>query len=212
MTTAMLGLGSTPGMAAPEVTVKIDDKGAVSTVSGRVVVTGSVSCSEDIQDLFVYVYTEQIKNGKEQDAGGGKKIDCYASEPTSWTIPSEYEGDFSKGLASATVTVESKSESNLAEETIDIILQECSIIGTRGFDDLEGTWRNDVICGLRGSDYLTGDSGRDRIVGGDGSDTLYGQKGDDTLLGGPGSDWLIGGPGKDTCQANEGKGTKRSCE
>jgi hypothetical protein len=210
-TALLLAIGCSPASAESEVTVKIDDKGAISTVSGHVVVTGTVSCSVPTKDLVVDVYTEQTKKGKDRDAWGTQTIDCDASEPTPWTIASEYEGDLSKGLASATATVRATYIA-LAKETANLVLQECSVIGTRGVDDLGGTWRNDVICGLRGNDYLAGDSGEDRIVGGDGSDTLYGQKGDDALLGGPGSDRLVGGPGKDTCLANDGRGTEESCE
>jgi len=191
---ALLAAGGTSALAAPDVTLTVDDKGAASTVaSDVVVVTGTLECSESA-DLWVYAEVSQTKGDENGWADGGTTIDCDADETVSWRLATDYGYDVSKGLASVTARVYTIDEDGytgelLAKEETTAILQECSIIGSREADDLEGSWRNDVICGLGGSDSLAGDSGSDRIVGGDGSDVIYGQKGDDTLLGGPGSDW-----------------------
>jgi Ca2+-binding RTX toxin-like protein len=64
----------------------------------------------------------------------------------------------------------------------------CTVLGTAGDDQLNGTPGDDVICGMGGNDQL---------FGLDGSDVLSGGAGNDRLVGGPGGDVLQGGDGAD---------------
>src|SRR5438093_6607033 len=83
----------------------------------------------------------------------------------------------------------------------------CTIRGTIHDEELVGTPKADVICGLGGNDTISGLGGNDRLIGADGNDHLIGGPGKDTLLGGNGSDTfeakdrtrdvVDGGPGKD---------------
>jgi Ca2+-binding RTX toxin-like protein len=73
---------------------------------------------------------------------------------------------------------------------------ECTILGTKGDDELVGTSDNDIICGLGGDDIIEGGDGNDTLKGGDGDDTLRGGAGHkDELIGGEGRNTLDGGPG-----------------
>jgi RTX calcium-binding nonapeptide repeat (4 copies)/Polysaccharide lyase len=64
----------------------------------------------------------------------------------------------------------------------------CTITGTRGNDELQGSGANDVICGYGGNDVISGRGG---------NDTLKGGRGDDTIRGGAGKDAVFGGRGRD---------------
>ncbi len=48
----------------------------------------------------------------------------------------------------------------------------CTIVGTEGDDQLEGTLAADVICGLGGNDVIAPQLGKDIVDGGSGVDTL----------------------------------------
>jgi Ca2+-binding RTX toxin-like protein len=76
--------------------------------------------------------------------------------------------------------------------------QECTIVGTAGDDDLEGTQHDDVICALAGEDQVSGGDGDDTLILGPGDDGASGEAGDDVIRGGGGRDWVIlDGPGSD---------------
>jgi Ca2+-binding RTX toxin-like protein len=80
----------------------------------------------------------------------------------------------------------------------------CSILGTDGPDQLDGTAESDVICGLAGDDTLSGLGGIDLLIGGDGDDTMRGGDGDDLFTGGIGNDDVFGDAGKDLLLGDEG--------
>ena len=89
----------------------------------------------------------------------------------------------------------------------------CTIVGTAGDDDLDGTRGPDVICGLGGDDHVHGGAGNDVVYGdgGDdviealgGNDRVYGGRGRDVLRGGAGADVLDGGPGADLFSGGAG--------
>ncbi len=80
----------------------------------------------------------------------------------------------------------------------------CTIVGTRGDDDLDGTSRRDVICGLGGNDHLHGGGGNDLLLGDGGNDVLEGHGGGDVLVGGRGRDVVRGGAGRDVLRARDG--------
>lgn len=89
----------------------------------------------------------------------------------------------------------------------------CTITGSNAADDIRGTARRDVICGLGGNDKLRGLAGGDRIYGGPGSDridggagrdVLYGNAGDDRISGGRGNDRIFGHKGRDRVSAGSG--------
>lgn len=83
----------------------------------------------------------------------------------------------------------------------------CTIVGTKGSDELRGTSKRDVICGLggddtiagaRGGDLIRGGSGNDVVKAGPGADAAYGGSGSDLVEGAAGGDRLFGGDGADT--------------
>jgi Ca2+-binding RTX toxin-like protein len=63
---------------------------------------------------------------------------------------------------------------------------------------VQGTRKDDVLCGTKAENS---------IAGGDGGDVLYGFAGKDTLSGGAGDDHHDGGPGKDKITAGAGADT-----
>ncbi|MEQ6204943.1 hypothetical protein ABMC88_18025 [Sulfitobacter sp. HNIBRBA2951] len=69
-----------------------------------------------------------------------------------------------------------------------------NLIGSRGFDNLRGTFEANWIYGASNVDYIYGRRG---------DDTLDGGVGDDVLFGGVGADVLIGGSGRDRAQYSE---------
>ena len=87
---------------------------------------------------------------------------------------------------------------DIAQVTINITTDGCTILGTEEDDTLRGTSGNDVICGLGGNDMIYGSGGNDIIRAGRGDDTIYGQAGDDLIYGGFGNDNILGHRGDDT--------------
>jgi uncharacterized repeat protein (TIGR01451 family) len=90
--------------------------------------------------------------------------------------------------------------------------QDADIVGTEGFDRLNGGPNKDVIVGLGGSDVIRGRGGNDVVCGGEGFDKLKGNSGNDELFGQLGSDTLIGGDGVDLCDGGKGPDERRGCE
>ncbi len=87
------------------------------------------------------------------------------------------------------------------------------LVGTAGFDTLDGQEIYRTIRGLSGNDLLiggaidnvlSGDDGRDVLLGNGGSDQLSGGMGDDGLRGGAGADVLNGGAGNDSLEGEAG--------
>ncbi|NJO73435.1 MAG: calcium-binding protein [Leptolyngbyaceae cyanobacterium RM1_406_9] len=74
-----------------------------------------------------------------------------------------------------------------------------------GNDQLRGTARRDIVCGLGGNDVILGLGGSDRLLGDSGNDRLFGDARNDTLMGGTGNDVLIGGAGNDILDGGAGK-------
>jgi hypothetical protein len=81
------------------------------------------------------------------------------------------------------------------------------LIGTKGSDCILGYGGNDIIIGGRGDDFLSGGEGRDALFGGRGDDVLLGGPGDDRLHGGPGRDIIYGGDGDDRIHGGVGADT-----
>ena len=93
----------------------------------------------------------------------------------------------------------------------------CTITGTPGVVDIEGTAGDDVICvpdprdasalhiidAKAGNDIILGGAGTDWIHAGAGADTVYGRGGDDEITGGPGVDTIYGGDGFDTIHSGD---------
>ncbi|MDQ3729153.1 MAG: hypothetical protein M3355_06140 [Actinomycetota bacterium] len=73
--------------------------------------------------------------------------------------------------------------------------REATIVSTKRA--LRGTFKRDVIVGLRQVDTIKGGRGNDLICGRGGTDFIKGGAGNDELRGGRGHDRLIGGPGRD---------------
>jgi hypothetical protein len=80
----------------------------------------------------------------------------------------------------------------------------CTIVGTAGDDDLDGTRGPDVICGLGGNDHIHGGGGSDLIYGDAGADDIEAQAGNDRAYGGPGNDAIDGSAGNDVLDGGSG--------
>ncbi len=78
------------------------------------------------------------------------------------------------------------------------------IIGTDGFNALDGSGRADYIEAKAGSDFINARDGSDLIDAGSGNDFVYARLGDDSVLGGGGSDIIFGGNGDDVILSGEG--------
>jgi Ca2+-binding RTX toxin-like protein len=96
-----------------------------------------------------------------------------------------------EGTANVTATLDAETDSTTVRFT------DCTITGTNGPDDLEGTPGADVICGLGGDDTIDGRGGNDELRGAGGRDTLSGNGGDDLVLGGAFGDRLFANVGED---------------
>ncbi len=80
-----------------------------------------------------------------------------------------------------------------------------TLIGGAGNDDLNGNSDDDSIVGGDGADSIQGGAGYDCLSGGDGNDTILGQGGSyDTITGGLGGDFLDGGAGTGDLLREEG--------
>ncbi|MBK9308279.1 MAG: DUF2974 domain-containing protein [Nitrospira sp.] len=87
------------------------------------------------------------------------------------------------------------------------------LVGTAGFDTLDGQAIYRRIRGLAGDDLLIGGvidnvidggDGRDVLLGNEGVDQLSGGTGDDVLRGGDGNDVLVGEDGSDSLEGESG--------
>ncbi|MCD4825324.1 MAG: hypothetical protein K8S55_12030, partial [Phycisphaerae bacterium] len=78
------------------------------------------------------------------------------------------------------------------------------VLGTNGYDTLNGTDGDDLILGFAGNDTIYGGGGDDVITGGSGNDSLHGGDGDDTFLASSGADKYYGDGGIDILDATGG--------
>ena len=97
-----------------------------------------------------------------------------------------------------------KTDCDIAQVTVTITTDGCTILGTEQDDTLRGTPGNDVICGLGGNDTIYGSGGDDTIRTGRGDDTIYGGPGDDTIYGEAGDDTIDSGSGDDIVRGSDG--------
>ena len=99
------------------------------------------------------------------------------------------------------------------------------IMGTDGFNDLEGSNLADLIQAKGGSDFIDArggsdlidaglgndfvyaGTGNDSVLGGGGSDIIFGEQGDDVIAGEQGNDVIFGGKGDDIVYGGEGDDT-----
>jgi len=99
------------------------------------------------------------------------------------------------------------------------------IIGTDGFNALNGTERgdyieargagdfvdarkgNDLIDAGMGDDFVHAGNGSDSVLGGGGQDVIFGGKGADVVISGEGNDVIIGGMGDDYLMGSDGDDT-----
>ncbi len=82
----------------------------------------------------------------------------------------------------------------------------CTIFADRS-RTLEGSNRDDVMCGNERNNTIRGGDGDDTIFGRGGNDNLQGQGDHDTLYGGAGNDALTGGKGSDELYGEAGNDT-----
>ena len=73
----------------------------------------------------------------------------------------------------------------------DVEIEQDTIPGTDGNDNLSGTSGDDLIEGFGGNDVISGLAGNDTLDGGEGNDYLEGSTGNDSLVGGVGDDYLV---------------------
>lgn len=94
------------------------------------------------------------------------------------------------------------------------VVQEVTIDGGNGDDNITGSKIADTILGGQGNDFILGASGSDLLKGGDGRDYIYGNCGDDSIFGDSGNDVLFGygdndllygGTGNDVIHGDLGK-------
>ena len=71
-------------------------------------------------------------------------------------------------------------------------------------DSVFGSQGNDNIKGLSDDDKIWAREGNDKVDAGDGNDTVYGDAGNDKLIGGNGNDLLDGGTGNDYLRGDDG--------
>lgn len=131
----------------------------------------------------------------------------------------QYDEDGANGSQSdwhTAITLENVDASTLTTDNfsdyIDPSGEESSgltIVGTDGYDTLNGGSQNDTINGGQASDQLFGNGGNDWLEGGDEvfeteGDYIRGGAGDDTLLGGAGRDNMLGESGNDSLDGGEG--------
>ena len=80
----------------------------------------------------------------------------------------------------------------------------CTITGTDGAEELEGTPEDDVICAYGGNDVISGLGGNDTIYGDEGQDDIRGDAGGDILYGGSEKDTIRGNDGRDELRGEDG--------
>lgn len=184
-------------------------QGYVSTVTGRPVVQGTLTCSRSTS-VEVDVNILQRYDGDLHPSSASTTVRCDGV--TRWHAEVTRRIN-ARELAVASATAISRSEEK--RSSVDIIMEfiGCTLIGTAGRDQLIGFSRNDVLCGLAGRDVLKGRGGKDLLLAGEGDDLVVGGGGDDRLHGSTGSDRLDGGPGVDRCNPGRDKGDRATgCE
>ena len=199
-----------------EVTLDVDPLGFASSLNGRSVIQGDVTCSR-ASTFEVSVEIEQRYKDRRVVDSASDDFDCNSAK--AWSVDTG-RSRFRAGEATFDVRVRAigRSDSPFEEfvsrrSTGFVKLSLCSLIGTANRDRLSGNPdKRDKICALSGDDRVYGFGGDDKLLGGGGEDTLRGGAGDDFLYGGDGNDELVGGPGTDTCRQAKGKGTSKECE
>lgn len=86
----------------------------------------------------------------------------------------------------------------------ELLAEGLELVGTAGFDTLDGHAIYRTIRGLAGDDLLIGGTIDNVIEGGDGRDVLLGNGGRDRLSGGTGDDVIRGGDGDDVLNGDAG--------
>jgi len=84
--------------------------------------------------------------------------------------------------------------------------------GLRGSGLIEGTDRDNDICGRVGRDRILGLDGDDRINAGSGNDVVRGDAGNDIIVPGPGRDAVRCGAGRDRVFTDRADRIARDCE
>jgi hypothetical protein len=224
---ALLVAGMTPAGAGNELTLSFDTQTWVNSLSGRVVITGTLECPSVQQGAHIEVNVTQPDEPHDHYGWGFVNVECDEAA-VRWLI--QVDGnEFEAGPAAVEGTASYEIEPTDPERSDTTSLVLCSRIGTLEDDKLVGTNGNDKICGLDGDDEITGRGGNDLIRGADGDDNLVGASGDDVLFGGYGrdrmygsngndklsgnqnNDYLGGGSGKDTCKGGGGRDRMVSC-
>lgn len=212
-----------------ELSITIDKKAWVHTISDTATVTGVLTCSEPVESVYISASVVQKKGDKKIRDYGSRGIDCDGTEEF---LLITGEGPFTAGSAVAEAYAEYYTDDGYEtdEGSFTIALRSCSMIGTLDDDVMTGTNKNDKICSLAGNDFidakdgddeLRGHDGMDRLVGGSGNDLLtggieddelFGGKGNDTLYGDEGDDEMDAGAGTDRCKRGDGRDDESSCE
>jgi Ca2+-binding RTX toxin-like protein len=152
-----------------------------TTIQNFEVVNLTTGSGDDNLTLIHPVY-DPVWGGYTWDAGPGNN-----------TATVDLSNDANNLFASA----DTISENGHAVVTFDNI-QNITIIGGSGNDNLTVAGGINTLAGNAGNDTLTALSGTNTLNGGAGDDTLNGGSGNDTLTGGAGNDTLNGGGGTDT--------------
>jgi Tol biopolymer transport system component len=131
--------------------------------------------------------------------GGSIDIDLLADARVLSRMSGRFVGPPIRLLASASSEELSVANNGL---TTDLLITSCTT-GIQGGGLIQGTDRDNDICGRRG---------RDRILGLEGDDRIAAGNGDDVISAGPGKDVVSCGAGRDRVTAGGADRVARDCE
>ena len=112
--------------------------------------------------------------------------------------------DLSNAIDNRIEEASSELDSTINDNTINGTSGDDNLSGGTGPSTLIGQDGNDTLTGGTGSNNLAGDAGNDILIGGSGGNTLTGGAGNDNLTGGNGSNDLAGNAGNDTLTGGTG--------
>jgi Tol biopolymer transport system component len=141
-------------------------------------------------------------------AGRSVDVDVLAEPRVLSRVSGRFVGPPIRFRASASDRELSLANNQLETE---LLTTSCST-GLRGSGVIQGTDRDNDICGRVGRDRILGLDGDDRIYAGSGNDVVKGDAGNDVITPGPGRDAVWCGGGRDRVVADRADRVARDCE
>jgi len=170
-----------------------------------------------------------LPSGIFEDQDEGERLSYRVEGQGGSALPSWLKFNFVTGMLEGTPGAQDTGTFNLQVVATDLagastsagfeltVVQDPTIRGSSGDDQLTGTAGNDLLQGLDGNDVLSGGDGADVFEGGDGDDKLSnissmagssnyfnGGSGDDEMQSGAGANFFIGGAGNDFITSESG--------